>query len=451
MNKTTKMTLGLLLVTLSLASCGGGSPAPATLPDNPATFTATATNSTTALLNWSAVSGASNFTLERKTNGGAYATVAANLGANTYTDTALTPNTSYTYRLKAVNSAGSSSGVERTVTTPAPGDPDFTLSAPRSVTIQSGKSGTVDLTITRPQNPEGTVALSLEGPDVGSGAGKIAGTFGGANGTTLTLSVGADVAVGPHTVTVRGKNGAVEKTAQIIVNVERWLLVDDDRSSNNWPANDPNKPDSNADTFSRAAMQASGKTFEVKVVPYSGSGQDKDEPNGPSAQELSRYSGVIWYTGGTIVHPITDTDRAELAAFLNTANRKLILLSPGFVRDGATNGGTLAAPGTAYQPLVTGLLGIDKVAFPGSAAFTLTGEANTVMGGITVNVASSVRGFLQPGAGAQALLREGTNVVAAGKANIGATSTSRAVLGAFSLGHLAQGDAVTVLQKLLHY
>ncbi|QLG12701.1 hypothetical protein HLB42_17365 (plasmid) [Deinococcus sp. D7000] len=75
--KTNSLTLGLLALTLSLASCGGGNTLPVSAPGNPATFSATATNSVTALLRWSAVADASNFTLERKTNTGAYVLVAA--------------------------------------------------------------------------------------------------------------------------------------------------------------------------------------------------------------------------------------------------------------------------------------------------------------------------------------------------------------------------------------
>lgn len=452
-SKKPNAALGALLLALSLASCGGGAPDVLSIPGNPVTFTATATNSTTVALSWTAVSGAASYTLERKTTG-AYTPIPATLGVNagTYTDAGLTPGTAYTYRLKAANSAGSSGGTERSVTTPAPGDRDFGLTAqPGALTIDAGKSGTVTVTLQRPANPEGTVALTAEGERVGSGADRIGASFGGEGGSTLTLSVGVDVPVGPHVVTVRGTNGDVQKTAQITVNVERLLLVDDDRSTNNWPANNPNTPDSNADTFTRAALTAAGRTFDVRVVPYSGSGQDRDEPSGPTAQEMSRYSGVIWYTGNTTVHPVTSTDRAQIEQFLNGARRKVIVFSPGFVRDATTNGATLAAPRTEYAAFVTGTLGLDKVAFPGSAAFTATGEANTVTQGLSLNVASSVRGFLQPGASARVLLREGANVVASGRTNVGTDGSSKAVLAALSLGHTSGADTATLLTRFLNF
>ncbi|QLG12699.1 hypothetical protein HLB42_17355 (plasmid) [Deinococcus sp. D7000] len=132
-------------------------------------------------------------------------------------------------------------------------------------------------------------------------------------------------------------------------------------------------------------------------------------------------------------------------------NRRVILFSPGFVRDAATNGATLAAPAAAYQPLVTGLMGLGKVAFPGAAAYALTGEAGSVTGGMTVNVSSSVRGFLQPDAGAQALLRGGTHVVASGRAAVGTGGSSRVVLAALSLSHVSQGDVAALLGRLMAF
>ncbi|MDP9766292.1 hypothetical protein [Deinococcus enclensis] len=347
---------------------------------------------------------------------------------------------------------GNPVGLERTVTTPTPGDSRFTLAAqPAVIRIDPGRSGTVQVMTEQPGGTPAAVTLTAEGPSVGSGPEKITAVFGGPSGAALTLTAGTDVPVGQHTITIRGRNADAEHTTQVTVIVERWLLVDDDRSGNNWPANNPDAPDSNADQFARAALTASGRTFEVTVVPYSGSGQDKDEPDGPDAQALSRYSGVLWYTGNTTVHPLTDTDREQLSAYLNMDARRVLLFSPGFVRDGTTNGATPAAPRAAYAPLITGQLGLDQVAFPGAAAFALTGEANTVTSGLTLNVASSVRGVLRPAAGTWALLKEGASVIVSGKANVGARGSSKVVLAALSLSHLSRADAVTLLGKLMTF
>jgi hypothetical protein len=342
--------------------------------------------------------------------------------------------------------------VERAVATPAPGDTRFTLTArPGALRLDPGRSATVQVTAEHPDGAPATVTLAAEGPAVGSGPEKITAVFGGPSGAALTLTAGMDVPVGLHTITIRARNADAEQITRVTVNVERWLLVDDDRSANNWPANNPATPDSNADQFARAALTASGRTFEVTVVPYSGSGQDRDEPDGPAAQALSRYSGVLWYTGNTTVHPITDTDREQLSAYLNMDARRVLLFSPGFVRDGTTNGATPAAPRAAYAPLLTGLLGLDQVAFPGAAAYALTGEADTVTSGLTLNVASSVRGVLRPTPGTSALLKAGASVVVSGKANVGDSGSSKAVLAALSLSHLSRTDAVTLLGKLMTF
>lgn len=330
---------------------------------------------------------------------------------------------------------------------------DFDLTGTRTLTIQSGKGGAATFSVVRPKDAEGeapTVTFSVDGERVGSGAGKIAASFGGTTGRTLNLTVGADVPVGWHTLTVHGRSDTLDKTLTLRVFVERWLLVDDDRSNNNWPANNPDTADSNADKLARAALQARGKTFDVKVVPYSGSGQDKDEPNGPSAQELARYSGVLWYTGNTIVRPVTDADRASLTDFLNLADRRLVLISPGFVRDASANGAAYAPPRSAYAAFFTTLVGLDRVAFAGGsgAPFTLTGEANMAFG---VTVGSSARAFLSVGSGAQALLRQGTDVVVAGRKRVGTANSSTAVLGAFSLKDVSAADGAKVLDALLTY
>lgn len=88
-------------------------------PTNPSTFTANATSATSVALSWSAVNGATGYALDRRLGTGNYSLLASNLTALTYTDNTVTANTTYTYRLRAVNAAGSSGGVEQQVTTPA--------------------------------------------------------------------------------------------------------------------------------------------------------------------------------------------------------------------------------------------------------------------------------------------------------------------------------------------
>ncbi len=459
MNMTKKPTLGLLLLTATLASCGGGSPAPGTVPGNPATFTATATASNAVRLEWSAVPGASNFTLERKTNGGAYAPVAGNLSANTrsYADTALTPSTAYTYRLKASNTAGSSTGVERTVTTPTPGNPDFSLSAqPTTLTVSAGRSGAAQIRVERASNPEGSVALSLEGASVGSGPSKIQGAFGGEAGTTLMLNVGAEMPVGPQILTVRGKNGSVEKTVQITVNVERWALVDDDDSSNNSNLADPAfVPDSQADKIVRAAMTAAGRPFDVFVVPTGTGGYEPDIPDGPTSAQLARYSGVVYYSGKSFATAMTNDDLASMSAFVDQPGRKLMVLSSAVLRNSVGGRNQLQVPDERFRPLLVTRAGLAQTASGETImlpAYTLAGQAGSVTEGLNVPVAArSFRSYMTPASGTQTLFKEGESVIATGRSSTGESGSSKVIVAGFEINDVAQGDANALLATFLTF
>ncbi|MFM7067187.1 MAG: S8 family serine peptidase [Gammaproteobacteria bacterium] len=84
-------------------------PAATAAPLAPTTATATATTSTSATVSWSNVANETGYTLERATGAGAYgviATLAAD--ATSYVDTQVTTGTTYNYRLRASNAAGSS-------------------------------------------------------------------------------------------------------------------------------------------------------------------------------------------------------------------------------------------------------------------------------------------------------------------------------------------------------
>jgi subtilisin family serine protease len=91
--------------------------APPAPPSNPASFSASPSSPTNANLSWSAVSGATRYTLERKSGSVDYTQI-AELTTTDYVDTNLVANTTYSYRLRAWNDGGPSGGLERTLTTP---------------------------------------------------------------------------------------------------------------------------------------------------------------------------------------------------------------------------------------------------------------------------------------------------------------------------------------------
>jgi fibronectin type 3 domain-containing protein len=83
---------------------------PPTPPAAPTGLTATRLNQKGRIqLSWSAVSGATSYTVKRATtNGGPYTQIASGVTATSYTNTGLSSGTTYYYVVAAVNTAGSS-------------------------------------------------------------------------------------------------------------------------------------------------------------------------------------------------------------------------------------------------------------------------------------------------------------------------------------------------------
>lgn len=88
-----------------------------TAPDNPANLKAIALSSTQAKLAWDAVSDANTYTLEQQNADNSYSKI-SDLEATTATLDSLKPSTTYVFRVKANNAAGSSGGAEVSLTTP---------------------------------------------------------------------------------------------------------------------------------------------------------------------------------------------------------------------------------------------------------------------------------------------------------------------------------------------
>ena len=79
-----------------------------TVPAAPASVAATAQSTTSVLVQWSAVNGATSYQIFRRAAGGTFAQIGTST-TNSFTDTTASPNSSYLYRVRAVNSAGASS------------------------------------------------------------------------------------------------------------------------------------------------------------------------------------------------------------------------------------------------------------------------------------------------------------------------------------------------------
>jgi chitodextrinase len=114
-------------------------------PSAPATLTATATSSTSAGLSWSASTddiGVLGYRIYR--NGGQVGTSSS----TSFSDTGLSPSTSYSYTVVAYDAAGNNSGTSPSavVTTPAGSQPDTQApTAPSTLTAIATSSSSVDL------------------------------------------------------------------------------------------------------------------------------------------------------------------------------------------------------------------------------------------------------------------------------------------------------------------
>jgi hypothetical protein len=110
-----------VLVAVGLAGCGDDNNAPPATPPAPTGLTATvAQDGSSIAVSWSAVTGATSYTLERAeaASPGSFTAVGGTLTATSYTDAAIAPGASYSYRVAAVNGSGSgtfSSTVNATV------------------------------------------------------------------------------------------------------------------------------------------------------------------------------------------------------------------------------------------------------------------------------------------------------------------------------------------------
>ncbi|MFC4456519.1 hypothetical protein [Deinococcus sonorensis] len=220
--------------------------------------------------------------------------------------------------------------------TAAAAAPEVTLTAPKTAWTL-GTAQSAETTVRAAGLPaSGPVRFALEGAGAGTGATKISAVFGGfkAGSSTLKLNVGAEVPVGTYPLVVRATSGSLTTTLALQVNVERWLLVDADRSENNAVVTAAHRPDPKAkesalDTLMKQTL--AGRAFDIYAVKRGSMTSDLPTIGGPGIATLRKYSGVLWYTGNQDYQIPLEQDLINLRTFLDDDARKLILSAPALV------------------------------------------------------------------------------------------------------------------------
>ena len=98
--------------------------------------------------------------------------------------------------------------------------PDFSLSAtPSAQSVPAGSSGAYPVTVTPINSFSGTVTLGVSGLPSGATAGFAPPSITGGGGSTMTVTVGAGVALGTYPLTITGTSGSLSHTAGVNLTV----------------------------------------------------------------------------------------------------------------------------------------------------------------------------------------------------------------------------------------
>jgi hypothetical protein len=463
--------IALLCLWFVLVACdtseGGGSAVA-----NPTDFFATTLSSTEIQLEWTSVAGATGYTLEKQ-NGSTFTNLATlDADATTYTDENLTPATSYTYRIKALNGMDASAGLEVTARTRDEAGSGFSVTVdPATFTLTPGGNSSVTITLQRTGGFTEAVTLSLEGNVVGATPEQIAGTFApnpsSAGSSSLTLTVGTNVPAGDYTLTVRGVAGSQNKTATLNVKInaaKTILLVDDDRSANN---EDTNATPSESDKIFTKVLNDLGKGYDTFVV--------LPDTDGPSFDEMKNYQTVIWYTGdqfdsrgGSNTKTVSSADEISLKAFLDQDARRLLLFSSAYIYGLFDTASWTGTTNTFLKDYI-GVVGA-KSDVLNDQAFTAKGVSDPSTVGLSLQIADNTPirtytsainvGSIQDFNPLFTALSnpDGNGVrdtaIATGRLKAGAAGTSAAVLVAFSYENIVDVGANSkqaVMQSLLEF
>jgi Fibronectin type III domain len=170
--RTLRATALAVLVAVSLAGCGDDNTSPPATPPAPTGLTATvAQDGSSIAVSWAAVTGATSYALERAdaSSPGSFTAVGGTLTTTSYTDAAIAPAASYTYRVAAINGNGTG-----------------TFSSTVNATVAGAKVATLTGNITADVTLHADTTYTL------SGYVKVG------NGKTLTIEAGTKIVGDPN-------------------------------------------------------------------------------------------------------------------------------------------------------------------------------------------------------------------------------------------------------------
>jgi hypothetical protein len=183
------------------------------VPSAPTDVTAQAASSSSITVDWTAVSGAASYKVYRSgTSGGTYSLVGSP-ASNTYTDTGLSANTTYYYKVSAVNTGGESGqSVYVSATTMAVGNATITVGFDYGEITISGSDGS---NVISKSGVYGPTSLGLSATGYTNVIWYVDGSPAGISGSPVTLNA-SDYTAQTHSIIFTGTANGRRYSSQSI-------------------------------------------------------------------------------------------------------------------------------------------------------------------------------------------------------------------------------------------
>jgi hypothetical protein len=208
-------------------SSGGGTPSPSdtTAPTAPTNLSATTQSSSQINLSWTSSTdnvGVTGYRVERCQGSSCtnFAQIATPIGTS-YSDTGLSANTTYRYRVRAADAAGNLSGYSSIVnaTTQAATSFDFSLSNGGNRSVTQGQSISNTITATLVSGTAQSVSFSASGLPSGATSTYSSTSCVPTCNIAMTTTTSASTPAGTYTITLTGSGGGLSRTTSFTLTV----------------------------------------------------------------------------------------------------------------------------------------------------------------------------------------------------------------------------------------